>query len=95
MRKMEKKNDEILNIQKGYLAEVGMRKKLEDDLGKVLQKLQEMEENKCRHEAWRAVEEKKHNSWEEEKNKMVDMIKKQQELIQRCMEKIELWDEKN
>ena len=53
-----------------------------------------MEENKCRQEAWRVVEEKKHTSLEEEKNKMVDMIKNQQELIDKLMEKIELWDEK-
>ncbi|XP_037424969.1 uncharacterized protein LOC119289894 [Triticum dicoccoides] len=59
---MKKKNDEILNIEKEYLAEVGMRKKVEAGLGKVLQKLQEMEENKCRQEAWRVVEEKRHNS---------------------------------
>lgn len=31
---MKKKNDEILNIQKEYLAEVGMRKKVETDLVK-------------------------------------------------------------
>ena len=53
-----------------------MMEKVEADLEKVLQKLQELEENKCRQEAWRAVEDKKHNSWEEEKNGMVDMIKK-------------------
>ena len=37
---------------------------------------------------------KKKISWEAEKNKMMDMIKNKQELIDRCMEKIELWDEK-
>ena len=31
---MKKKNDGILNIQKEYLAEVGMRKKVETDLVK-------------------------------------------------------------
>ena len=55
-------------IQKEYLTEVGLRKKVEDNFDKFILKMQEMEENKCRHEAWRAVEEKKHNSWEEANN---------------------------
>ena len=87
---MRKKSEEILNIQKEYLAEVGLRKKVEADLDRVMQRMQEMEENRCRQEAWRAVEEKKNGNWEEEKKKLSEMIKGQQELIDRCMENIEM-----
>ena len=53
-----------------------------------------MEEDKNKQRTWRAVEEQKYTSWEEEKRAMVDMIKKQQVMIDKCMEKVDQWDEK-
>ena len=61
-------------IQKEYLTEVGLRKKVEANLDKVILKLQEMEENGSRQEAWRAMKEK-HVSWETKKHKLIEMIK--------------------
>ncbi|XP_044378403.1 uncharacterized protein [Triticum aestivum] len=83
-----------MNIQKEYLAEVGLRKKVEADLDRLIHRIQEMEEDNNKQETWRAVEEKKYTSWEEEKRAMMDMIKKQQVMIDKFIEKVDQWDEK-
>ena len=61
-------------MQKDYMLEVGLRKKVEVELDKALKKFQEVEEIRCRNDAWKVMEEKKIAMWETEKRSLLEMI---------------------
>ena len=83
-----------MKMQKDYMLEMDLRKKVEVELDKALKKLQEVEEIRCRNDAQKAMEEKKTAVWEIEKRSLLEMIHGQQELVNKCMEKIDAWEEK-
>nr|XP_040242022.1 uncharacterized protein LOC120962137 [Aegilops tauschii subsp. strangulata] len=58
----------------------------------IMKKVTDLEEDKARQKALRMKEEKKIMELEQEKKVLMEMINKQQGVIDRCVDKIEMWE---
>ena len=72
--------------------ELEATKKVEANLDMIMKKVIDLEEDKARQKALRMKEEKKIMELEQDKKVLMDLINKQQGVIDRCVEKIDMWE---
>ena len=89
---LKKKNEEIMMIQKEQALEMEARKKVETSLDMIMRKVIDLKEDKIRQKALRMKEEKMIMELEQDKKNLMDLINKQQGVIDRCVEKIDMWE---
>ncbi|XBI13318.1 hypothetical protein VPH35_140065 [Triticum aestivum] len=89
---LKKKNEEIMRIRKEQSLEMEARKKVETSMEMIMKKVTDLEEDKARQKALRMKEEKKIMELEQDKKVLMELINKQQGVIDRCVDKIETWE---
>ncbi|KAF7039078.1 hypothetical protein CFC21_049139 [Triticum aestivum] len=86
---IKKRSDAVLLTQQEQIKEREARKKVEADMAAVMKRMQENEEEKARQKALRVQEEKRIGEMEKERKSLMDLVHKQQNIIDRCVEKVE------
>ncbi|XP_044334291.1 uncharacterized protein [Triticum aestivum] len=89
---LKKKNEEIMRIQKEQALEMEARRKVETSMEMIMKKVTDLEEDKARQKTLRMKEEKKIMELEQDKKVLMELINKQQGVIDRCVDKIEMWE---
>ncbi|XBI68924.1 hypothetical protein VPH35_048066 [Triticum aestivum] len=90
----KRRSEAIMVAQQEHNKEREARKKVEADLGVVIRKMQELEEENVRQKALKSQDDKKIQEIVLERKILMDLVNQQQSIISKCVEKIERWEER-